>query len=179
MKLDPTRALRGALAGAGAACVWAAQQPLDRLIFASDYDDVELLGKLVTSGPEWPLAGLLLHLQNGALFGAVYASVAPHVPSDLDPRVRGAAAGLAEHVLLWPLTTLADRLHPARDQLPRLRGNRRAWWQAAWRHALFGAVLGELERRLNEPPAPEQLSFDFGALISSNGSGRLEHVLGA
>ena len=39
-----TRTLRGALAGAIAAAAWAAQQPLDKRAFGSDYDDVELLG---------------------------------------------------------------------------------------------------------------------------------------
>ena len=39
-----TRTLRGALAGAAAAAVWAAQQPLDQRVFGVDYDDAELLG---------------------------------------------------------------------------------------------------------------------------------------
>ena len=46
MALDRTRTLRGALAGAAAAAVWAAQQPLDKRVFGVDYDDVELLGTL-------------------------------------------------------------------------------------------------------------------------------------
>jgi hypothetical protein len=46
---------------------------------------------------------------------------------------------------------LSDRFHPARDQLPRLTGNRRALAQATWRHLLFGVVLGELERHANGP----------------------------
>ena len=51
MALDRTRTLRGALAGAAAAAVWAAQQPLDQRVFGVDYDDVELLGRFVTRGP--------------------------------------------------------------------------------------------------------------------------------
>ena len=80
MALDRGRTLRGALAGAAAAAVWAAQQPLDKRAFGSRYDDVELLGKLVTRGPTWYPVGLALHVQNGALFGAIYANVAPLVP---------------------------------------------------------------------------------------------------
>ena len=34
----------------GAAAVWAVEQPLDKLVFGSRYDDVELLGKAVTRG---------------------------------------------------------------------------------------------------------------------------------
>jgi hypothetical protein len=164
-----TRTLRGALAGALAASAWAAQQPLDKRVFGSDYDDVELLGKLVSRGPAWAPAGIALHVGNGAVFGAVYASVAPLVP--LPPAARGPLAGVLEHVGLWPVGRLADRFHPARSELPRLGGNRRAFWQAAWRHLLFGVLLGELERRLNawpEPAAPP----DPG-VTSSNGHGSL------
>jgi hypothetical protein len=48
---------------------------------------------------------------------------------------------------------LTDRHHPAREELPRLTGNRRALAQATWRHALFGVVLGAVEARLNGPGA--------------------------
>jgi hypothetical protein len=58
-------------------------------------------------------------------------------------------AGLAEHVGLWPLGRASDRFHPARRELPKLAGNRRAFAQATWRHALFGIVLGVGEERLN------------------------------
>src|SRR5207245_6935865 len=80
MPIDRSRTLRGALAGAAAAAVWAAQIPLDKRIFDNDYDDVEVLGKAVTRGPAWPVVGVLLHLQNGALFGAAYSQLAPRLP---------------------------------------------------------------------------------------------------
>ena len=70
----------GALAGAVAAAIWAAQQPLDKKVFGSDYDDVELLGKLVTRDSGWQAAGLAIHMTNGAAFGAVYALVRPLIP---------------------------------------------------------------------------------------------------
>ena len=41
MALNGTRTLRGALAGATAAAVWAAQSPLDKRVFGVDYDDVD------------------------------------------------------------------------------------------------------------------------------------------
>jgi hypothetical protein len=99
--------------------------------------------------------------------------VAPAIP--LPAVARGPAAALAEHLLLWPLGALSDRLHPARRELAPLRGNRRAFAQAAWRHLLFGVVLGELERRLNAgpEPAPPQPEADY----SSNGHGSLEHAI--
>jgi hypothetical protein len=171
--IDRTRTLRGAVCGAVAAAVWALQQPLDKLAFSSPYDDVELLGKAVTQADGWYAAGFALHMQNGALFGAVYANVAPALP--IAPVLRGPALALAEHVALWPLGVLSDRLHPARKDLPAFSGNRRAFAQSAWRHLLFGLVLGELERRLNaEPePAPPEPEADF----SSNGHGSLEHAV--
>ena len=136
MALDQAKTARGALAGAVAAGVWAAQNPLDKRLFGVDYDDTELLGKAITRGPAWPVVGTALHMLNGAVFGAVYANVAPRTP--LPSWARGPAAGLAEHVAFWPLTIVIDRFHPARGDLPRLATNPRAFGQAAWRHLLFG-----------------------------------------
>jgi hypothetical protein len=155
-----------------AAAVWAIEQPLDKLVFGSDYDDIELLGRAVTRRDGWYPAGLALHIQNGAAFGAVYANVAPLIP--LPAVARGPAAALAEHLATWRLSAVSDRFHPARDQLPTLAGNRRAFAQATWRHLLFGIVLGELERRLNPVPEPAP---DSGTDFSSNGHGSLEYAV--
>ncbi len=173
MALDQAKTARGALAGAVAAGVWAAQTPLDKRLFGVDYDDTELLGKAITRGPAWPVVGTALHMLNGAVFGAVYANVAARTP--LPSWARGPAAGLAEHVAFWPLTIVIDRFHPARGDLPRLATNPRAFGQAAWRHLLFGTVLGELERRLNAPEDREVPSYE--AVASSNGHGNLEAAL--
>src|SRR5215210_5598307 len=104
------RSLGGAVAGSLAATVWAAQQPLDKRVFECDYDDVELLGKLVTRGDQWPLAGLALHAGNGATFGAVYSQLRPFIPGP--PVAAGLLAGLAEHAVSWPFVRLVDRYHP-------------------------------------------------------------------
>ena len=170
MALDWRATSRGALAGAAAAGVWAAQQPLDKHVFECDYDDVELLGKAVMAGGRWYPVGLAMHLANGALFGAVYASVAHYVP--IPSWLRGPLAGQLEHLGTWPLSRFTDRLHRRRDELPELAGNRRALAQATWRHLLFGILLGELERRLN--PRDEPLPPPLEAYVSSNGHGDLE-----
>jgi hypothetical protein len=156
-----------------AATVWALEQPLDKLAFRSRYDDVELLGKAVTRGDGSYPIGLALHIQNGAIFGAVYANVARLLP--LTPEVRGPVLALAQHLVFWPLGWLSDRYHPARDELPRFAGNRRAFAQSAWRHILFGVVLGELERRVNADPeaTPPTDEVEF----STNGHGKLEHAV--
>ena len=168
--MELERIANGALAGAVGAAVWAAQQPLDKRVFGSDHDDVELLGKLVTRDSSWPLAGIALHLYNGMVFGAVYAQTRAFLPGP--PAARGVVAALAEHVGTWPLTRLADRYHPARGELPRAWGDRRVFLQETWRHVLFGIVVGELERRLNaedrfEPPEVP---------VSSNGHGNIERA---
>jgi hypothetical protein len=174
MAFDRTRTVRGAVAGAAGALVWAAQQPADKRAFDCAFDDVELLGRAVTRGSAWYPIGLALHLQNGALFGAIYANVAPSVP--VPPWARAPLAALLEHLATWPLTRLSDRFHPAREDMPALWGNRTALAQATWRHLVFGAVLGVLERRLNEPDAelPE-----FEGIVSSNGHGSLEQGVSA
>jgi hypothetical protein len=174
MPLDPARTARGALAGAVAAGIWSAQAPLDMRAFGVPYADEALLGKAVTRGPAWPAVGVVLHLLNGAAFGAAYANVAPRLP--VPTWARGPLAGLAEHLATWPLTATVWRIHPARDELPALWGSGRAFAQATWRHVLFGFVLGELERRLNppEPPAPPP----FAEHVSSNGHGDLAGAVG-
>lgn len=127
-----------AKAGAVAALVWAAVEPIDRRVFRHDYSDVALLGKAVTRSRAWPLAGLALHAANGAAFGIAYQRL----------RGRGASAlamALAEHTVLFPLGWIVDRRHPARGTkgLASL-WSKRAFAQATFRHALFGALLGRL-----------------------------------
>ena len=53
---------------------------------------------------------------------------------------------LGEHLALYPLSGLVDRYHPARGEqgIPPLLTNGRAFAQATWRHALFGAIFGAL-----------------------------------
>ncbi len=172
MVIDRAKTIRGAFAGAVAAGVWAAQQPLDKPLFGVAFDDTELLGKAITRGPAWPVVGMALHIGNGALFGAAYANVAPRLP--LPSWSRGPLAALAEHLATWPLTIAVDRVHPARDELPPLSASWRAFAQGTWRHLVFGVVLGELERRLNAPDDAEPGPFDV--VLSSNGHGKLEHA---
>jgi hypothetical protein len=135
---------RAALAGAAAATAWAAVEPLDQRVFRCDYSDVALLGKAVTRSSAWPVAGVAVHALNGAVFGLVFHEVRRLTQAPTRPLAVGMA--LAEHLTLWPLGALSDRFHPARGEpgVPRLIGNRRAFAQATFRHALFGVVLGRL-----------------------------------
>jgi hypothetical protein len=176
MAPEPTRVLRGALAGAAAAGVWAAQQPLDKRVFGVDYDDAELLGAIVTRrrGDAETLAiGTLMHLGNGALFGALYAAVSPSVGGV--GAARGLLAGMSENLATWPLTALVPAVHPIGRQFPKLWGDSRAFAQACWRHALFGTLLGVFEERLN--PAPLEAAHADVDHSSSNGHGNLANVV--
>jgi hypothetical protein len=175
MAIDWARSLRGGMAGAVAAGVWAAQQPLDKRVFDSDYDDAELLGTALTRGAAAYPLGLALHLANGAAFGAAYAVVAHRIP--LPAWSRGPLAAQLENFALWPLGRVVDHLHPARGDRAPLTSNRRALAQATWRHLVFGVVLGELERRLNPPEEP--LPADYDAIVSTNGHGSLEDAVAA
>jgi xanthosine utilization system XapX-like protein len=163
MAIDGSRTLRGALAGGVAAGVWLLLQPLDKRVFDCAYDDAELLGRLVTRGSGAPAVGAVLHVQNGALFGAAYASFAPSLP--VPPVLRGPLAGLVEHLATWPAIALVE---------PSLVGDGRAFAQSAWRHLVFGAVLGELERRLNAGAEPGPVSDDD---VASNGHGSAAHLV--
>jgi xanthosine utilization system XapX-like protein len=159
LAFNRTRTVRGALAGTAAAAVWLVQQPLDKRVFGWPHDDAELLGRLTGTGPSM---GAVLHLANGGAFGALYAGVAPALP--VPPALRGPLVGLLEHLATWPLTLLAA---------PDLSRSPRAFAQSTWRHLLFGAVLGELERRLNPPPL-EPVSDEA---VASNGHGSAEHLV--
>ncbi len=175
MPLDTTRVLRGALAGAVAAGVWSAQQPLDKRVFGVDYDDAELLGSALTRtrGTAATLViGHTLHVANGAVFGALYAAASPRVGG---PGVaRGALAGLTEHAATWPLTRFIGAVHPVGGSFPTLWGDRNALAQATWRHVLFGTVLGAVEERLN-PPVREAAPAEEDH--TSNGHGNVEHLV--
>jgi hypothetical protein len=124
-----------ARAGAVAALVWAACEPLDRRLLRHDYSDVEMLGKLVTRSRAWPVAGLAVHAATGAAFAVAAERL----------RVRPFRLAMIENAALFPLARVVDRRHPARDELAPLF-TVRGFVQATLRHALFGAVLSALLR---------------------------------
>ena len=136
---------RSAAAGATAALLWAAAEPLDRRIFRCDYSDTALLGKAV-SRRHWRQIGLAMHAANGAAFGLVFDVVRRRTGAKPVPLAVGMAIG--ENAALWPFCALVDRYHPARGEpgVPPLLTNPRAFVQATARHALFGVALGVLAR---------------------------------
>jgi hypothetical protein len=138
------RRLQAAGAGAAAATVWGLLEPADQWLLRYGYSDIAVLGKAVTRGPHWRLAGFALHAANGAVFGLAFDELGRRLPTN--PRRLAVGAALLEHLTLYPLCYFIDRYHPARGEpgIPPLLSNPRAFLQATWRHTLFGAVLGRL-----------------------------------
>jgi hypothetical protein len=114
-------------------------------LLRNDYSDVATLGKLVTRGRAWPLAGLGLHAANGAAFGLLFDEARRR--SAAPPQRLALSLALAEHFTLFPLGYVVDRVHPAREEAGVVSlFSWRSLAQATARHALFGAVLGRLAR---------------------------------
>jgi hypothetical protein len=135
--------MRGAVAGVAAAAAWAAGEPVLKRVFGTPYSDVRLLGRVATRIRVWPVAGLAIHLGNGAVFGAAFEK------AGFGGVRAGVAAAQLENLALWPAMAVVDRFHPDRRDgtWPRLLTNRRIAGQEVAGHALFGAVLGALTRR--------------------------------
>ena len=163
----------GALAGAAAAAVWAAQQPLDQRVFGVRYDDAELLGRWVTRSDVWRPAGVAIHVANGALFGAVYSAVAPSLP--VHPALRGPLAGLAEHLATWPGTAVLPRVAPVGRALPAAVGLRP---RVRAGHVAPRAVRHRARRaRASAEPADDVAAPIDDATVSTNGHGSAEHLV--
>jgi hypothetical protein len=130
------------LAGAVAAGVWQALDPLLKRAFGTPYSDAELLSAFVTRGRLQPLVGLVFHSGAGATFAVVFARLGGR------GRRQAVPAALAETALLWPATAFFDRVHPARRDgtWPPLLANPRVFAQSCAGHAVFGLVLGTLYR---------------------------------
>jgi hypothetical protein len=135
-------AFRGALAGAAAAAVWHACDPLLKRTFGTPYADAELVGPFLTRGPLQPLVNVAAHTAAGAGFGHLFERLGGRGVR------QGMAAAVAENTLLWPGMVVLDRIHPSRRDgtWPRLFPNARVFAQSTAGHALFGAVLGALVR---------------------------------
>jgi hypothetical protein len=151
---------RAAVAGAAAATIWGLLEPLDRRLLRCDYSDVAVLGKAVTRGPAWRPVGFALHAANGAAFGIAFDEARRRLTRtrSVTPLRLALAMAMAEHVALYPLSGFVDRHHPARGEegIPPLLRNPRAFAQATWRHAVFGAALGWLAPVASAGPSEER-----------------------
>jgi hypothetical protein len=136
------RTLRAALAGATAAGCWAAAEPAIQRATGGRHRQARLIGGLIVPDGPWRVAGVAVHLVNGALFGVVFERLGGRGV------VRGVLAAEAENALLWPLVAAIDRRHPdvRSGEWPAMARSREAAAQEMLGHAVFGAVLGGLIR---------------------------------
>lgn len=136
--------LRGALAGMAAAAAWAAVEPLVRraVDVPPGYSDLRLLGAPFGRG-RWRSVGFVLHLANGAAFGAAFRLLGG------SGWRQGLAAAELENLVLWPGMAVVDRVHPDRRSgaWPPLLANSRVLAYEAVVHAVFGVTLGLLADR--------------------------------
>lgn len=139
-----TRNVRGGIAGAVAATVWTAVDPVLDRVFRTPYADSKLLGPFITQGPLEPVANAVTHAAGGFAFGYLFSRFGGRGVKN------GVTAALAENTLLWPGIAVVDRIHPKRrsGEWPPLVANPRAFAQATTGHALFGVLLGLLSRRV-------------------------------
>jgi hypothetical protein len=123
-----------------AAAAWAAVEPGVGRLAGTGYSDVRLLGRLLTRGRRWRLAGLAAHLANGALFGFLFERLGGRGWK------QGLVAAEVENIVLWPGMAVIDRIHPDRRSgyWPPIFVNGGVFAQEAAVHALFGLVLGRM-----------------------------------
>jgi hypothetical protein len=130
--------MRGAVAGALAAAVWNAYDPLLKRVFDTPYADSEVLGPFITQGRYAWAANLVTHMGGGAAFGYLFERFGGRDVRD------GVVAAVVENTALWPAVAVVERVHPKRKdgEWPPLLLNGRAFAAATTGHAIFGVLLG-------------------------------------
>jgi hypothetical protein len=130
--------MRGAVAGALAAAVWNAYDPLLKRVFGTPYADSEVLGPFITEGRYAWLANLTTHMAGGFAFGSLFERFGGRTAR------QGVVAAVVENTVLWPGVAVLERVHPngKRGEWPPLLLDARAFGAATVGHAVFGALLG-------------------------------------
>ena len=131
------------LAGGAASAAYLVANEADVHLLRYPQRDLMLQGRMLPAfAPVWPLAGLVMHVGFGMTLALLYAAVGrDRLPGP--PWLRGALWANLENCLLWPLTPLIDRWHPAvRDGAMPPLANWRCFAQAVARHTVYGATLG-------------------------------------
>jgi hypothetical protein len=137
----------GALAGIAGGLAYVVAQEIDNRVLRRNLDDLHMLGRLVTSGPEGArAAGLPIHLANSAMIGTVYAALEPYLPGP--PWLRGITLAIAENTALYP-AALFEEHHPAvrRGEVERYL-SLASFLHSIPRHIAFGAVTGAVYERM-------------------------------
>lgn len=136
-----------AAAGLAAGVAYVVTQELDIRLTGRNVDDLAALGRLIVRQPgRARLVGLVMHLVNSVVLALIYSRVETKLPGP--PAARGALFATVENLVLYPIT-IFDGQHPGiRDGSIARYWTWPAFLQSVPRHLVYGAVLGELLRRL-------------------------------
>jgi uncharacterized protein YndB with AHSA1/START domain len=133
---------RYAAAGALAAVVWRAVEPLLRRIFGHPYSDPELITAFVATGRTRRVLDYVVQATGGVLFGSLFARFGGRTSR------QAVATAMVENTALFPLLPVMDRYHPEvrSGNWPPLSRSPRAVAVSYSGHILFGLLLGWLAR---------------------------------
>ncbi|TVR75062.1 MAG: hypothetical protein EA415_04845 [Sphaerobacteraceae bacterium] len=136
------RTAAGIVAGLVAGTAFLLTMAVDIALTRYKSNDLRLLSGMVPGGGRiWPILGTAMHFFNSAALGAVYAHVEDRLPGR--GWVKGTMFGLAENMILWPIITILDRVHPEIKRGTLQPFNRfTPFMQEILRHIAYGAVLG-------------------------------------
>jgi hypothetical protein len=136
------RSAAGIIAGLIAGFAFLVAMALDIALTRYKSNDLRLLSGMVPGGGRvWPILGTAMHMFNGALLGAVYAHVEDRFSGP--GWLKGTIFGLVENMVLWPIITVLDRIHPEIKRGTLSPFNRLVpFLQEIFRHIVYGAVLG-------------------------------------
>ena len=136
------RDIHAALAGATAAAVWIAAEPVVRRLTGGTHRELRLISGTLARDGGGNALGWTVHLANGAAFGVAFRRLGGHGVR------RAVIAAQAENAILWPGMAIVDRIHPdvRSGRWPKLFSDRGTIAQEIASHVVFGAVLGVLIR---------------------------------
>ncbi len=136
------RSAAGIVAGLVAGLAFLIAMAFDIALTRYKSNDLRLLSGMVPGGRRvWPILGTGMHMFNGALLGAVYAHIEDRFPGP--GWLKGTIFGLVENMVLWPIITVLDRIHPEIKRGTLQPFNRFVpFMQEIFRHIVYGAVLG-------------------------------------
>jgi len=136
------RDVHAAIAGATAAAVWIASEPIMRRLVGGTHRELRLISGTLAGDRGRDGLGWAVHLVNGAAFGVAFRRLGGRGVRD------AVVAAQVENAILWPGMAVVDHIHPdiCSGRWPRLFSDRGTIAQEIAGHVVFGVVLGALIR---------------------------------
>ncbi|HUY99023.1 MAG TPA: DUF6789 family protein [Thermomicrobiaceae bacterium] len=132
----------GVAAGLAGGLAFLGVMALDMRVTGEPTNDLRLLAGLVPGGERhWRWLGTAIHFANSVALGLVFVRARGRLPGP--GWLQGLFFAQAENVVVWPLLTAIDRVHPTirAGRLPRF-ARPVPFVQEALRHAAYGLVAG-------------------------------------